>query len=248
VLGGQCALWAGPRSARGAPRESPVRSRLSRRFARRLASQPASRVSSASLTPSSFWNDWTPVPRTWLGILSRRRSPATLPEFHAGRPPRNKGMRYPADPPTIEEIVTVTRHAGDGVHGRATARADRRAVAGRAADLRCAHARRGRPWDPRRGSLLVRHSNGGRRRPHRAAPRRPPGRRTATLCAAPTPPRARRRDGPRGRAADPLVGRMTARSSSRRPRASVTTASSGLNPSTCTASRRNRRPGMSGGQ
>jgi integrase len=61
-------------------------------------------------------------------------------------------MRYPADPPTIEEIVTVTRHAGDGVHGRATARADRRAVAGRAADLRCAHARRGRPWDPRRVS------------------------------------------------------------------------------------------------
>ena len=37
---------------------------------------------------------------------------------HAGRPPHNKGMRYPADPPTIEEIVTVMRHAGDGVHGR----------------------------------------------------------------------------------------------------------------------------------
>jgi hypothetical protein len=29
----------------------------------------------------------------------RRRSPATLPGFHAGRPPRNKGVRYPADPP-----------------------------------------------------------------------------------------------------------------------------------------------------
>ena len=29
---------------------------------------------------------------------SRRRSPATLPEFHAGRPPRNKGMRSPALP------------------------------------------------------------------------------------------------------------------------------------------------------
>ena len=27
-------------------------------------------------------------------------------------------MRYPADPPTIEEIVTVMRRAGDGVHGR----------------------------------------------------------------------------------------------------------------------------------
>jgi len=42
-----------------------------------------------------------------LDAAGRRRSPATLPEFHAGRPPRNKGMRYPADPPTIEEIVTV---------------------------------------------------------------------------------------------------------------------------------------------
>jgi hypothetical protein len=37
-----------------------------------------------------------------LDAAGRRRSPATLPEFHAGRPPRNNGMRYPADPPTIE--------------------------------------------------------------------------------------------------------------------------------------------------
>lgn len=48
-----------------------------------------------------------------LDAAGRRRSPATLLEFHAGRPPRNKGMRYPADPPTIEEIVTVMRHAVD---------------------------------------------------------------------------------------------------------------------------------------
>src|ERR671925_1123478 len=53
-----------------------------------------------------------------LDAAGRRRSLATLPEFHAGRPPRNKGMRYPADPPTIEEIVTVMRRAGDSVHGR----------------------------------------------------------------------------------------------------------------------------------
>jgi hypothetical protein len=53
-----------------------------------------------------------------LDAAGRRRSPATLPEFHAGRPPRNNGMRYPADPGTIEEIVTVMRHAGDSVHGR----------------------------------------------------------------------------------------------------------------------------------
>ena len=53
-----------------------------------------------------------------LDAAGRRRSPATLPEFQSGRPPRNKGMRYPADPPTIEEIVTVMRHARDGVHRR----------------------------------------------------------------------------------------------------------------------------------
>jgi hypothetical protein len=44
-----------------------------------------------------------------LDAAGRRRSPATMPEFHAGRPPRNKGHRYPADPPTVEEIVAVMR-------------------------------------------------------------------------------------------------------------------------------------------
>ena len=98
-----------------------------------------------------------------LDAAGRRRSPATLPEFHAGRPPRNKGMRYPADPPTIEEIVTVMRHAGDGVHGRRLRglivvlwRAGLRiceALALAEADL-----------DARRGSLLVRRGKGGRRR------------------------------------------------------------------------------------
>jgi hypothetical protein len=28
----------------------------------------------------------------------RRRSPATMPDFHAGRAPGNKGQRYAADP------------------------------------------------------------------------------------------------------------------------------------------------------
>jgi hypothetical protein len=41
-----------------------------------------------------------------------------MPGFHAGRPPRNKGRRYPADPPTVSEIVAVMRQAGDGPHGR----------------------------------------------------------------------------------------------------------------------------------
>jgi integrase len=98
-----------------------------------------------------------------LDAAGRRRSPATLPGFHAGRPPRNKGRRYPADPPTIEEIVAVMRHAGDGTHGRRLRglivvlwRAGLRiheALALGEADL-----------DRRRGSLLVRRGKGGRRR------------------------------------------------------------------------------------
>jgi hypothetical protein len=33
-----------------------------------------------------------------LDSAGRPRSPATMPGYHAGRPPRNKGMRYPAEP------------------------------------------------------------------------------------------------------------------------------------------------------
>jgi site-specific recombinase XerD len=52
-----------------------------------------------------------------LDAAERRRSPATLPGHHRGRPPRNKGRLYPADPPTIEEIVAVMRCAGQSSHG-----------------------------------------------------------------------------------------------------------------------------------
>ena len=34
------------------------------------------------------------------------------------QPPRNKGLRYPADPPKVEEIIAVMRGAGDDAHGR----------------------------------------------------------------------------------------------------------------------------------
>lgn len=98
-----------------------------------------------------------------LDSAGRRRSPATLPGFHAGRPPRNKGMRYPADPPTVEEIIAVMRQADDNRHGwrlralivvlwRGGLRVQE-ALALTEPDL-----------DPRRGSLLVRHGKGGRRR------------------------------------------------------------------------------------
>jgi hypothetical protein len=41
-----------------------------------------------------------------------------MPGFHAARPPHNKGLRHPADPPKVEEIIAVMRAAGDRPHGR----------------------------------------------------------------------------------------------------------------------------------
>ena len=52
-----------------------------------------------------------------LDCARRRRSPATLSGFHQGRPQRNKGLRYPPDPPTVEEIIAVMRTAGDRPEG-----------------------------------------------------------------------------------------------------------------------------------
>ena len=49
-----------------------------------------------------------------LDCAGRRRSPAMLSSFHQGLPPRNKGLCYPPDPPTVEEIIAVMRAAGDG--------------------------------------------------------------------------------------------------------------------------------------
>jgi site-specific recombinase XerD len=98
-----------------------------------------------------------------LDAAGRRRSPATLPGFHAGRPPRNKGVRYPADPPTIEEIVAVMRAAGDGVHGR---RLQGLIVVLWRAGLRISEALAlaETDLDQRRGAVLVRRGKGGRRR------------------------------------------------------------------------------------
>jgi hypothetical protein len=42
-----------------------------------------------------------------LDVAGRRRSPATLPDFHAGSAPGNKGLT----PPMVDEIIAVMRHA-----------------------------------------------------------------------------------------------------------------------------------------
>jgi hypothetical protein len=52
-----------------------------------------------------------------LDAAGRRRSPATRPGCHAGRSPRSKGLRYPADPPAVEEIIAVMRQAAEDRHG-----------------------------------------------------------------------------------------------------------------------------------
>jgi integrase len=52
-----------------------------------------------------------------LDAAGRRRSPATTPGFRAGIAPGNKGQTYPADPPTVDEIVAVMRQVGDNRHG-----------------------------------------------------------------------------------------------------------------------------------
>jgi integrase len=94
---------------------------------------------------------------------ARRRSPATLPGFHAGHAPGNKGLCYPADPPKVEEIIAVMRSAGDGTHGR---RLRGLIVIMWRAGLRIqeALALTEGDLDHRRGSVLVRRGKGGRRR------------------------------------------------------------------------------------
>jgi integrase len=98
-----------------------------------------------------------------VDCAGRRRSPATLPGYHRRRPPRNKGLRYPADPPTVDEIISVMRAAGDSPDGvrlrgvivvlwRAGLRISE-ALALNESDL-----------DSERGAVLVAHGKGDKRR------------------------------------------------------------------------------------
>jgi integrase len=98
-----------------------------------------------------------------LDRAGRRRSPATMPGFHAGHAPGNKGLRYPADPPKLEEIIAVMRTAGGGAHGH---RLRGLIVIMWRAGLRIQEALALTEGDPdqRRGSVLVRRGTGGRRR------------------------------------------------------------------------------------
>ena len=98
-----------------------------------------------------------------LDAAGRRRSPATMPGFRAAITPRNKGQSYPADPPTVDEIVAVMRQAGHDRHGH---RLSALIVVLWRAGLRIHEALSltETDLDGRRGSILVRHGKHDRRR------------------------------------------------------------------------------------
>ena len=98
-----------------------------------------------------------------LDATGRRRSPAAMPGHNAGRPPRNKGVRYPADPPTVEEIVAVMRKIPIDRHGL---RLRAMIVVLWRGGLRIQEALdlTESDLDARRGSILVRAGKGNKRR------------------------------------------------------------------------------------
>jgi len=98
-----------------------------------------------------------------LDATGRRRSPAAMPGHIAGRPPRNKGMRYPADPPTVEEIVAVMRRIPVDRHGL---RLRAMIVVLWRGGLRIQEALdlTESDLDARRGSILVQAGKGNKRR------------------------------------------------------------------------------------
>ncbi|MGO9957510.1 MAG: tyrosine-type recombinase/integrase [Solirubrobacteraceae bacterium] len=98
-----------------------------------------------------------------LDCTGRRRSPATASSVHQALPPRNKGLRYPPDPPTVEEIIAVMRAAGERPEG---VRLRGIIVVLWRAGLRISEvlALNETDLDPDRGSLLIRHGKGDKRR------------------------------------------------------------------------------------
>ena len=86
-----------------------------------------------------------------------------MPGFHRGRPPKHTGLRFPADPPTVEEIVAVMRATGGGRDG---ARLRALIVVLWRAGLRISEALElaESDLDRGRGAVSVRRGKGGRRR------------------------------------------------------------------------------------
>jgi len=98
-----------------------------------------------------------------LDVTGRRRSPAAMPGHNAGRAPRNKGIVYPADPPTVDEIVAVMRKISSDRH-RLRLRALIVVLWRGGLRIQEALSLIESDLDPRRGAILVRAGNGNKRR------------------------------------------------------------------------------------
>ena len=98
-----------------------------------------------------------------LDAAGHRRSPVTMAGYHRGRPPRNKGRRYPADPPTVDEVIAVMRAAGSG---KGAARLRALIVLLWRAGLRVSEALdlAESDLDRQTGGILIRRGKGGKRR------------------------------------------------------------------------------------
>ncbi len=98
-----------------------------------------------------------------LDAAGRRRSPAAMPSHNASQSPRNKGQSYPADPPTVDEIVAVMRQTPADRHGL---RLRALIVVLWRGGLRIQEALSliESDLDARRGSVLTRKGKGNRRR------------------------------------------------------------------------------------
>ena len=98
-----------------------------------------------------------------LDAAGRRRPPAAMPGHNAGHAPGNKGRVYPADPPTVDEIVAVMRQTPPDRHGL---RLRALIVVLWRGGLRIQEVLSliESDLDPRRGSILIRGGKGNRRR------------------------------------------------------------------------------------
>ena len=98
-----------------------------------------------------------------LDAAGHQRSPVTMLGYQQGRPPKNKGQRFPADPPPVEEIIAVMRATGNGADG---ARLRALIIVLWRAGLRISEALdlAETDLDRSRGAVLVRAGKGGRRR------------------------------------------------------------------------------------
>jgi integrase len=98
---------------------------------------------------------------------ARRRGPPPLARDDAGisrrQATQNKGQRYAADPPTVDEIIAVMRHARQARYG---SRLNGLIVVLWRAGLRISEALSlaETDLDDRRGSILIRHGKNDRRR------------------------------------------------------------------------------------